>query len=92
MTHKITTQYLFTFDTSLSLPGTSVLLTPPQYLLTPPSLQYLLTVRPFVDDAEYERIMSLAEDFKGGMGRRLQRYLWVKSWWSSNYVSVELSL
>jgi len=49
--------------------------------------RYLLTVRPFVDDTEYERIMSLAEDFKGGMGRRLQRYLWVKSWWSSNYVS-----
>ncbi|XP_063681004.1 carnitine O-palmitoyltransferase 1, liver isoform-like isoform X4 [Bolinopsis microptera] len=49
--------------------------------------RYLLTVRPFVNDEEYTRLQNLAEEFKNGLGKRLQRYLWVKSWWSSNYVS-----
>ncbi|KAL5260125.1 hypothetical protein ACHWQZ_G010297 [Mnemiopsis leidyi] len=49
--------------------------------------RYLLTVRPFVNDEEYARLRNLAEEFQTGLGKRLQRYLWVKSWWSSNYVS-----
>lgn len=49
--------------------------------------RYLLTVRPFVTDDEYSRLQSLADQFKGGLGKRLQRYLWVKSWWAPNYVS-----
>ena len=59
-------------------------------MLTTPSLQYLLTVRPFVNDEEYTRLRNLAEEFQGKLGKRLQRYLWVKSWWSSNYVSTRL--
>lgn len=30
---------------------------------------------------------KLASEFEKGIGTKLQRYLWLKSWWSSNYVS-----
>lgn len=32
-------------------------------------------------------MVKLAEEFENGIGVKLQRYLWLKSWWSSNYVS-----
>lgn len=49
--------------------------------------RYLGSVRPLVDDEEFATITRLARDFQEGAGRKFQRYLWLKSWWSSNYVS-----
>lgn len=40
-----------------------------------------------LDDENYEKMVKLAEEFEHGIGVKLQRYLWLKSWWSSNYVS-----
>lgn len=50
-------------------------------------LQYLRSVRPLVDDENYARLEKLANEFQTGIGTKLQRYLILKSWWSSNYVS-----
>lgn len=44
-------------------------------------------MRPLLDDEEYEKVVKLAEDFQNGIGKKLQRYLFLKSWWSSNYVT-----
>lgn len=57
-----------------------------------PSIQdtmqrYLRSVRPLQDDAQFERTKKLAVEFETTIGPRLQRYLWLKSWWSINYVS-----
>lgn len=49
--------------------------------------RYLESVRPLLDDADYERMKKLGDDFCKNLGPRLQRYLWLKSWWSGNYVS-----
>lgn len=49
--------------------------------------QYLQSVRPLLDDANYRRMEKLADEFQKGIGAKLQRYLVLKSWWSSNYVS-----
>ena len=49
--------------------------------------RYLRTVRPLYDDAEYQRMEKLAEEFKQTIGRKLQRYLWLKWLISTNYVS-----
>ncbi|XP_059489708.1 carnitine O-palmitoyltransferase 1, liver isoform isoform X2 [Neocloeon triangulifer] len=49
--------------------------------------RYLLSVRPLVDDTQFQRMERLAEEFQKGIGKKLQRYLVLKSWWSSNYVS-----
>lgn len=49
--------------------------------------RYLRSVRPLLDDESFERVTKQAEDFQNGLGKKLQRYLWLKSWWSSNYVS-----
>ncbi|RWS14683.1 carnitine O-palmitoyltransferase 1: liver isoform-like protein [Dinothrombium tinctorium] len=50
--------------------------------------RYLRSVRPLCKtDEDYHRIEKLANDFQHGIGKRLQRYLTLKSWWSSNYVS-----
>lgn len=48
--------------------------------------RYLRSVRPLYDDAEYQRMEKLAEEFKQTIGNRLQRYLWLKWLISSNYV------
>ena len=48
--------------------------------------RYLRSVRPLYDDLEYERMEKLAEEFKLTLGRKLQRYLWLKWLISSNYV------
>lgn len=56
--------------------------------LTPPlCLQYLESVRPLMDDEQFDRMKGLAEDFEKNLGPRLQWYLKLKSWWASNYVS-----
>jgi carnitine O-palmitoyltransferase 1, liver isoform len=49
--------------------------------------RYLRSVRPLLDDGNYERVKKEAEDFEKGIGKKLQWYLVLKSWWSSNYVS-----
>jgi carnitine O-palmitoyltransferase 1 len=48
--------------------------------------RYLRSVRPLYDDAEYQRMEKLAEEFKQTIGNKLQRYLWLKWLISSNYV------
>lgn len=49
--------------------------------------RYLRSVRPLIDDETYEKVRREAEDFEKGIGKKLQRYLILKSWWSTNYVS-----
>lgn len=49
--------------------------------------RYLRSIRPILDDVNYERIEKEAKEFENGIGRKLQRYVWLKSWWSKNYVS-----
>ena len=50
-------------------------------------LQYLRAVRPLMNDSEYDRMVKLADEFFDGVGKKLQRYLILKSWWSTNYVT-----
>ncbi|KAL0280460.1 UNVERIFIED_CONTAM: hypothetical protein PYX00_001740 [Menopon gallinae] len=49
--------------------------------------RYLRSVRPILNDQEYERMVKLASEFENGIGKKLQRYLILKSWWATNYVS-----
>ncbi|XP_036962359.1 carnitine O-palmitoyltransferase 1, liver isoform isoform X1 [Acanthopagrus latus] len=49
--------------------------------------RYLESVRPLMDDEQYERMKGLAKDFEKNLGPRVQWYLKLKSWWASNYVS-----
>ncbi|XP_044049103.1 carnitine O-palmitoyltransferase 1, liver isoform isoform X2 [Siniperca chuatsi] len=49
--------------------------------------RYLESVRPLMDDEQYERMQGLTKDFEKNLGPRLQWYLKLKSWWASNYVS-----
>jgi carnitine O-palmitoyltransferase 1, liver isoform len=51
------------------------------------TIQYLRSVRPLLDDSNYGRMEKLAEEFKAGIGKKLQWYLVLKSWWTTNYVS-----
>lgn len=50
-------------------------------------VQYLESVRPLMDDAQYERVAKLAADFESSLGNRLQWYLKLKALWVTNYVS-----
>ncbi|XP_015585917.1 carnitine O-palmitoyltransferase 1, liver isoform isoform X2 [Cephus cinctus] len=49
--------------------------------------RYLRSVRPLLDDENYTRMERLAKEFEAGIGVKLQRYLILKSWWATNYVS-----
>ncbi|XP_043605403.1 carnitine O-palmitoyltransferase 1, liver isoform isoform X3 [Bombus pyrosoma] len=49
--------------------------------------RYLRSVRPLLDDKNYSRMETLANEFQRGIGVKLQRYLILKSWWATNYVS-----
>ncbi|KAI4894588.1 hypothetical protein NFI96_018815 [Prochilodus magdalenae] len=49
--------------------------------------RYLESVRPLMDDEHYQRMEGLAKDFEKNLGPKLQWYLKLKSWWTSNYVS-----
>jgi hypothetical protein len=53
--------------------------------------RYLRSVRPLYDDMEYKRMEKLAEEFKHTIGRKLQRYLWLKWLISTNYVGSKLN-
>lgn len=54
--------------------------------------QYLESVRPLMDDEEYYRMETLAKEFQDKTAPRLQKYLVLKSWWATNYVSPLLGL
>lgn len=56
-------------------------------ILLLPLLQYLESVRPLMDDEQFERMKGLTKDFEKNLGPRLQWYLKLKSWWTSNYVN-----
>ncbi|XP_064397263.1 carnitine O-palmitoyltransferase 1, liver isoform-like isoform X2 [Halichondria panicea] len=49
--------------------------------------RYLDSVRPLLDDEQYTEMVGLVEEFKSGPGKKMQRYLVLKSWWASNYVT-----
>ena len=50
--------------------------------------RYLRSIKPICKtDEEYERIEKLAVEFENGIAKKLQRYLVLKSWWATNYVS-----
>ncbi|KAM7414255.1 hypothetical protein PAMA_019193 [Pampus argenteus] len=49
--------------------------------------RYLESVRPLMDDEQYEQMKELTKDFEKNLGPRLQWYVKLKSWWTSNYVS-----
>lgn len=49
--------------------------------------RYLTSVRPLLDDENYTRMENLAQEFQKGIAVKLQRYLILKSWWATNYVS-----
>lgn len=51
-----------------------------------------MSVRPLLDDEKFEKLKEMSEEFKNGVGKKLQLYLWLKSWWSSNYVSINCRL
>uniref|UniRef100_A0A3B3DAG7 Carnitine O-palmitoyltransferase 1, muscle isoform n=1 Tax=Oryzias melastigma TaxID=30732 RepID=A0A3B3DAG7_ORYME len=49
--------------------------------------RYLESVRPLLDDEQYSQMETLANDFRENKASQLQRYLILKSWWATNYVS-----
>ncbi|EDO28929.1 predicted protein, partial [Nematostella vectensis] len=49
--------------------------------------KYLESVEPVMDKDQLSRMKTLAAEFKATIGEKLQRYLVLKSWWSSNWVS-----
>lgn len=49
--------------------------------------RYLRSVRPLFDNESFAKVEKQAAEFKKGIGKKLQRYVLLKSWWSSNYVS-----
>lgn len=49
--------------------------------------RYLLSVRPLRDDDNFKRMEQLVKEFETTIAPKLQNYLILKSWWSSNYVS-----
>lgn len=44
------------------------------------SFQYLLSVRPLLDDKNFHRMEKLADEFQKGIAVKLQNYLRLKSW------------
>eukprot|EP00069_Balaena_mysticetus_P000551 bmy_14611T0 len=70
---------LYSFQTSLpKLPVPSVSAT---------IHRYLESVKHLLDDKEYYRMEMLAKEFQEKTAPRLQKYLVLKSWWATNYVS-----
>lgn len=49
--------------------------------------RYLKSVKPLLSEERFKKMETLAEEFKNGLGIKLQRYLVWKSWWSTNYIS-----
>uniref|UniRef100_A0A8C4HQ95 Carnitine O-palmitoyltransferase 1, muscle isoform n=1 Tax=Dicentrarchus labrax TaxID=13489 RepID=A0A8C4HQ95_DICLA len=51
------------------------------------SVSYLESVHPLLDSEQYKQMEILSNDFKESKAAHLQRYLILKSWWATNYVS-----
>ncbi|XP_013780148.1 carnitine O-palmitoyltransferase 1, liver isoform-like [Limulus polyphemus] len=49
--------------------------------------RYLVSIRPLCNNQQFVRMEKLVDEFKSTIGPKLQHYLWLKSWWSTNYVS-----
>ncbi|XP_051512130.1 carnitine O-palmitoyltransferase 1, liver isoform-like [Myxocyprinus asiaticus] len=49
--------------------------------------RYLESVRPLLDDEQYKQMETVANDFKKDPAPKFQKYLVLKSWWATNYVS-----
>ena len=49
--------------------------------------RYLHTVEPLLDKEKFDRMTRLTREFESGLGKKLQRFLWVKWLVSKNYVS-----
>ncbi|KAI1727732.1 choline/Carnitine o-acyltransferase domain-containing protein [Ditylenchus destructor] len=49
--------------------------------------RHLRSIRPITSDEEYNEMVDLTEKFRKGLGRRLQRFLFIKSLFSINYVT-----
>ncbi|GFR62192.1 carnitine O-palmitoyltransferase 1, liver isoform [Elysia marginata] len=49
--------------------------------------RYLKSVKHLMTEDKYKEVEKLADDFRKGVGNKLQRYLILKSWWATNYVS-----
>ncbi|KAG7384602.1 Carnitine O-palmitoyltransferase 1, liver isoform [Phytophthora boehmeriae] len=49
--------------------------------------RYLKSVHPLLTPKEYEEVERMANEFQKNEGPKLQFYLYLKSWWSSNYVT-----
>uniref|UniRef100_A0A8C4HQS6 Carnitine O-palmitoyltransferase 1, muscle isoform n=1 Tax=Dicentrarchus labrax TaxID=13489 RepID=A0A8C4HQS6_DICLA len=49
--------------------------------------RYLESVHPLLDSEQYKQMEILSNDFKESKAAHLQRYLILKSWWATNYVS-----
>ena len=51
------------------------------------NFRHLKSMRPLVNDSEYDELVELSAEFETSIAPRLQRYLWLKWIWSDNYVS-----
>ncbi|CAH1800298.1 unnamed protein product [Owenia fusiformis] len=49
--------------------------------------RYLQSVKPLMPEEKHNRMREIANEFENGIGKKLQRYLTLKSWWATNYVS-----
>ncbi|XP_038045521.1 carnitine O-palmitoyltransferase 1, liver isoform-like [Patiria miniata] len=49
--------------------------------------QFLESMKPLLDKEEYETLQKQAKHFKKTVGPKLQRLLYLKSWWASNYIT-----
>jgi carnitine O-palmitoyltransferase 1 len=49
--------------------------------------RYLKSVHPLLSPKEFEEVEKMAEEFLHKEGPRFQFYLYLKSWWSANYVT-----
>jgi len=91
-----TLQIVFTITITLSVWYTTLMLLPQQVADQSPVLsvygcgQYLQSVRPLMDDEKFKRMEHLVKEFEMGVGARLQKYLVLKSWWATNYVSIHV--
>lgn len=49
--------------------------------------RYLESVQALLSDEDYRRMEGLVKDFQEGPGKKMNRYLYLKSWWANNYVT-----
>mmetsp|Transcript_16669 Transcript_16669/g.39214 ORF Transcript_16669/g.39214 Transcript_16669/m.39214 type:complete len:791 (+) Transcript_16669:35-2407(+) len=49
--------------------------------------KFLKSVSPLLSPEEFQKVQAMADEFQRKEGPTLQFYLWIKSWWSNNYVT-----